>query len=114
MDVCGPLQMSTYDGCKYFTVFVDEYTKYKWVYIHQDKTTSIKILKQWMLDATKGTDLKIGCLRTDGAGEHMSKAYQDVLRSQNIRIECLAAMIIGRMVALRKRFMIYVIWLDVC
>ena len=28
MDVCEPIQMNTYDGCKYFTVFIDEYTKY--------------------------------------------------------------------------------------
>jgi hypothetical protein len=90
MDVCGPLQMSTYDGCKYFTVFIDEYTKFRWVYVHKDRTTSIEILKQWMFDATKGTHQKIECLRTDGAGEHMSKAYQDVLRKHKIRIECSA------------------------
>ena len=52
MDVCGPLQMKTYDGCQYFTVFLDEYTKYQWVYVHKDRTTSVEILKRWMQEAT--------------------------------------------------------------
>ena len=91
MDVCGPLQMKTYDGCQYFTVFVDEYTKYKWVYVHKDRTTSVEILKQFILDATSGTDATIGCLRTDQAREHLSKAYRKVLSNHEIRLECSCA-----------------------
>lgn len=72
MDVCGPLQMNTYDGCKYFTVFVDKYTDYRWVYIHKDRTTSIEILRKWIMDATKGTDNLVQCIRTDQAREHLS------------------------------------------
>jgi hypothetical protein len=87
MDVCGSLQMNTYDGCKYFTVFVDEYTKYKWVYLHQDRTESVEIMKKWILDATKGTTNKVQCIRLDQAGEHMSKAYYDELKLQKIRLE---------------------------
>ena len=88
MDVCGPLQMNTYDGCKYFTVFVDEYTKYRWVYVHKDRTSAVDILRKWILDATKGTDLKVKCIRTDQAGEHLSKNYQNELKRQGIRMEC--------------------------
>ena len=91
MDVCGPIQMYTYDGCKYFTVFVDEYTKYRWVYVHKDRTTSIEILQRWILEATKGTDNKVRCLRTDQAGEHLSKDYQDEIKRQGIRMECSSA-----------------------
>ena len=91
MDVCGPLQMNTYDGCKYFTVFVDEYTKYRWVYVHQDRTTAVEILRKWIMDATKGTENKVQCLRTDQAKEHLSKAYINELRRHGIRLECSAA-----------------------
>lgn len=88
MDVCGPLQMNTYDGCKYFTIFVDEYTKYRWVYVHKDRTTAVEILKRWIMDATKGTNKKVQCIRTDQAGEHLSKNYQAELKRQGIRLEC--------------------------
>lgn len=91
MDVCGPLQMNTYDGCKYFTVFIDEYTKYRWVYVHKDRTTAIEILRKWIMDATKGTDNKIKCIRTDQAGEHLSNNYQAELKRQHIRMECSCA-----------------------
>ncbi len=87
MDVCGPLQMNTYEGCRYFTVFVDEFTKYKWVYVHQDRSSSVEILQQWILDATKGTDMKVECIRLDQAGEHMSKEYYAELKTQKIRLE---------------------------
>ena len=88
MDVCGPLQMKTYDGCQYFTVFIDEYTGYRWVYVHKDRSTSIDILRRFLLDATKGTDLRVECLRVDQAGEHLSKAYRDELVRNSIRMEC--------------------------
>ena len=79
--------MNTYDGCKYFTIFVDEYTKYKWVYLHQDRTESVEILKRWILDATKGSRNKVQCIRLDQAGEHMSKEYYDELKAQKIQLE---------------------------
>ena len=88
MDVCGPLQMNTYDGCKYFTVFIDEYTKYRWVYVHKDRTSSIEILRKWILEATKGTENTVQCIRTDQAGEHLSKHYQAEIRRHKIRMEC--------------------------
>lgn len=94
MDVCGPLQMKTYDGCQYFTVFLDEYTKYRWIYVHKDRTTSVEILKKWIQEATRGTENTIGCLRTDQAGEHLSKQYQQELMKHGpngIRLECSAS-----------------------
>ena len=91
MDVCGPLQMKTYDGCQYFTVFVDEYTKYKWVYVHKDRTTSVEILRRFILDATKGTELKIACLRADQAKEHLAKGYRKELKKHDISLECSCA-----------------------
>ena len=91
MDVCGPMQMQTYDGCKYFTVFVDEYTKYRWVYVHKDRKTAVEILKKWILDATKGTNNRVKCLRTDQAAEHLSKNYLNELQRQGIRLECSSA-----------------------
>ena len=87
MDVCGPLQMKTYDGCQYFTVFVDEYTKYKWVYVHKDRTGSVDILKRWIMDATKGTDAKVRCIRTDQAQEHLSKAFLAEAERNKINME---------------------------
>jgi ferredoxin len=68
-------------------LFVDEFTKYKWVYVHQDRSSSVEILKQWILDATKGTDLKVECIRLDQAGEHMSREYYAELKTQKIRLE---------------------------
>jgi len=94
MDVCGPLQMKTYDGCQYFTVFLDEYTKYRWIYVHKDRTTSVDILRRWIQEATRDTEYTVGCLRTDQAGEHLSKQYQQELKKHGpsgIRLECSAS-----------------------
>ena len=87
MDVCGPLQMKTYDGCQYFTVFVDEYTKYKWVYVHKDRTGSVDILKRWIMDATKGTNATVKCIRTDQAKEHLSKTFLAETEKNKINME---------------------------
>jgi hypothetical protein len=57
MDVCGPLQMKTSEGQIYFTIFYDEYTRYRWGYLHRDRTQSVEILKRFLLDASKGSDM---------------------------------------------------------
>ena len=91
MDMCGPLQMKTYEGCQYFTVFIDEFTKYRWVYVHNDKTKALEILREFIHDATKGTDNKIDILRTDQASEFLSKPYRQELEKHNINFECSCA-----------------------
>jgi len=91
MDTCGPLQMKTYNGNKYFTVFVDEYTRYKWIYLHSSRKSAVEILERFILDATKGTNEKIEELRTDQASEFMSEAFRAVLRKKEIRLQCAAA-----------------------
>ena len=91
MDVCGPLHMKTYEGNQYFTAYVDEYTKFRWVYVHSDRTTSTDILKRFILDATKGTSHRIKCLRTDQAGEHLSESFRKELSDQMIALECSCA-----------------------
>ena len=87
MDVCGPLQMKTTEGYTYFTVFYDEYTRYRWVYLHKDRTKSVEILRKFISDATKGTSRTIQCLCTDQAQEFLSQAYKDELEKHKIRIE---------------------------
>jgi hypothetical protein len=43
------------------------------------------------MDATKGTTLKVGCLRTDQAAEHLLKAYRQELARNNINLECICS-----------------------
>ncbi len=100
MDVCGPLQMKMYDGCLYFTVFVDEYTKYKWVCVHKDSTGSVDILKCWIMDTTKGTDANVKCIRTDQANKHLSKR---LFWQRQRRTKSIWTTIIFKMVAQRKQ-----------
>jgi transposase InsO family protein len=91
MDVCGPLQMKTYSGNIYFTVFVDEYTRYEWVYLHRTRTQALEILERFVLDATKGTNSKIVELLTDQASEFLSHEYRAQLTQLSISLQCSAA-----------------------
>lgn len=64
----------TYCGNIYFTVFVDEYTRYKWVCLQRSRCAqALEIFEQFVLDATTSTDNKIAILRTDKASEFLFK-----------------------------------------
>ena len=37
-DVCGPLQSATHMGCKYFVTFIDDFSRYAYVYLLKHKS----------------------------------------------------------------------------
>ena len=36
-DICGPMQTSCINGCKYFVASIDDYTRKTWVYFSKHK-----------------------------------------------------------------------------
>jgi hypothetical protein len=75
IDVCGPLETS-FSGCKYFLLFVDDFRRITWVYFLKQKLEvfeKFKIFRQLVENKVKE---KIGTLRKDNGGEFTSNEFK--------------------------------------
>ena len=79
-DVCGPLQVESFSGKRYLVTFIDDYSRCCAVFFMRYLRSS-KSSKLVLLEAVR----RIGTLRTDNGGEYISAAFQDYLKSRQIR-----------------------------
>jgi transposase InsO family protein len=88
MDSTGEIQIPSYGGARYFTVFVDEATDFTWVYLSHSRAEAPDILRRFLIDAHAHTELRLDILRTDNATEFTSKEFVDILGKHGIKQEC--------------------------
>ena len=71
-NVCGPTDVETLGGNKYFVTFIDDASRMVWVYVLKTKDQVFEHFKKFhaMVEREKGKPLK--CLRTDNGGEYKS------------------------------------------
>ena len=76
----------SYHKCKYFIVFLDNYTSHVWITLLQDKASAISALKQWLALTKNQFDLTIKELKSDGGGEYKSDAFLKHLKDVSIKV----------------------------
>lgn len=89
-DVCGPFEVPSLGGNKYFVSFVDEFSRMMWIYLIQAKGEVFTVFKRFKLMAEKQAEKEIKILRTDGGGEYTSKEFHDFCEENGIVHEIIA------------------------
>lgn len=74
-DICGPITSMTPGGNRYFILFVDDFSRKKWVYLLKEKSEAFGAFKKFKAFVENGTERSIKILRTDRGGEFCSKAF---------------------------------------
>ncbi|WVY99219.1 hypothetical protein V8G54_031370 [Vigna mungo] len=71
-DVCGPFDVSSLGGNRYFLLFVDEFSRKLWVYLLKDKKETYNCFVKFccMVERQSGQQIKV--FRTNGEGEFNS------------------------------------------
>ncbi|KAL0420972.1 UNVERIFIED_CONTAM: hypothetical protein Slati_3120100 [Sesamum latifolium] len=64
-DVCGPLSTPTRGGFSYFITFIDEHSRYGYVYLMRYKSEAFGRFKKGRLEVENQTNHKIKALRSD-------------------------------------------------
>ncbi|GAA0186910.1 hypothetical protein LIER_34198 [Lithospermum erythrorhizon] len=89
-DLCGPIQVSSLRGSRYFLLFVDDYTRKIWVYCVKEKYETFSCFKDFKFEVEKYYGLKIKNLRSDRGEKYMSSQFKDFCRNHGIRHELTA------------------------
>jgi len=84
MDVCGPIQVDSLGGSRYFATYLDDFSRVSVVQPIDRKsdvyTTTLDVLAK--LERLSGQ--RVRAVRTDGGGEYLSNALEDYFRKQGI------------------------------
>jgi len=83
-DVCGPMQVSTISGERYFVTFIDEKSGRIAVTLLKNKSEVLGVFQAYRVRAEKEAGREIKTFRPDGGGEYTSEEFKTYLRSCGI------------------------------
>ena len=86
-DVCGKMNAKSLSGGEYFQTFIDDKSRYVWVYILKHKDDVFPCFLEWKALVERSTNQKLKALRTDNGGEYMSTEFQTYLKKERVRHE---------------------------
>ena len=83
-DVCGPMSVASVGGSFYFITFVDDYSRYVWVYIIRKKGQAIDKFKEFIALSENTTGKRIKRFRSDNGGEYFSGEFDAICKERGI------------------------------
>ena len=84
-DVFGPIKQASIGGMKYMVTFIDDFSRYVWVYFMKEKSETLSKFKEFKKVAEAEVSKRVRSLRTDNGGEYTSDEFSDFLREYRIR-----------------------------
>ena len=83
-DICGPLSVHARGGYEYFVTFIDDYSRYGYVYLMQKKSETFGKFKEFMVEAEKKLSKSLKTLRSNRGGEYLDTEFKDPLLEHRI------------------------------
>ena len=79
------MQTRSLGGASYFVIFIDDRSRYTWVYFIRRKSDIFEYFKEFRTMVEKQTGKCIKILRSDQGGEYKSKAFNTYCKSNGIQ-----------------------------
>ena len=96
-DVCGPMNIPSIGGSRYFVTFIDDFSRYVTVYMMEKKSEVFYRFKDYitLIENRTGTKVKqvnfenqtVKRFRSDNGGEYTSKEFENFCRGRGIKLE---------------------------
>ena len=74
-DVWGPAQTATFGGCRYYVTFIDDFSRYTWIFPMRMKREVFTNFQKFKSEVEKTTGRHVRCLQSDGGKEYFSDAF---------------------------------------
>ena len=74
-DVCGPMSVSARGGYHYFLTFIDDLSRYGYIYLVKHKYETFEKFKEFQKEVENHCNKKIKFLRSDHGGEYLSYEF---------------------------------------
>jgi hypothetical protein len=72
-DICGPFPMKSVEGYDSFITFIDDYSRYGYIYSIKERTETLDKFKIFKVKVKNWHNLKIKIVRSDRGGEYYDR-----------------------------------------
>ena len=83
-DVWGPSPKLSVQGYRYYISFVDEYSRFLWIFPMNNKSQAFDIFVRFYAFVLNQFNVTVKCLQSDGGGEFLSKTFINFLENKGI------------------------------
>lgn len=83
-DLCGPMENVSLGGSKYFILFIDDFSRFSYIYFLKNKDDSLKVFKQFKAEVENQLNRSIKILRSDNGLEYCNKEFDNYLSKLGI------------------------------
>jgi hypothetical protein len=83
-DVWGPSPHQSLDGFRYYVLFIDDCTRYTWIFPMRNKSEVFSYFQSLCAFIKNQFFSTVKCLRSDGGGEYMSAVFKTYLTKNGI------------------------------
>ncbi|RVX00843.1 Retrovirus-related Pol polyprotein from transposon TNT 1-94 [Vitis vinifera] len=73
MNICGPFPTPSWNGQQYFITFIDDYSRYDYLYLIHEKSQSLDVFKNFKVEVENQLSKKIKVVRSDRRGEYYGR-----------------------------------------
>ncbi|KAG8492422.1 hypothetical protein CXB51_009695 [Gossypium anomalum] len=84
-DVCGPMRTESLSGNRYFILFIDDCTRYCWIYFLKHKSEVAQVFIKFKAAVETETGCKIKTIRSDNGTEYTSAQFQSLCKDAGIK-----------------------------
>ena len=89
-DVCGPLSVQARGSYEYFFTFIDDYSRYGYVYLMHKKSKTFGKFKEFMEEAEKQLGKSLKTLRSNRGDEYLDIEFKDHFLEHGILSQLIA------------------------
>ncbi|KAL0556725.1 hypothetical protein IC582_005241 [Cucumis melo] len=84
-NLCGLMNVKARGGFEYFISFIDDYSRYGYLYLMEHKSEALEKFKEYKAEVENLLSKKIKILRSDRGGEYMDLRFQDYMIEHGIQ-----------------------------
>ncbi|RVW47053.1 Retrovirus-related Pol polyprotein from transposon TNT 1-94 [Vitis vinifera] len=71
--ICGPFPTPSWNGQQYFITFIDDYSRFGYLYLIHEKSQSLDVFKNFKAEVENQLSKKIKAVRSDRGGEYYGR-----------------------------------------
>jgi len=72
-DICGPFPTTYWNGQQYCITFIDDYSRYGYLYLIHEKSQSLDVFKTFKTEVELQLGKKIKAVKSDCGGEYYGR-----------------------------------------
>ena len=88
-DLCGPISTSARGGYEYFITFIDDYSRYGYIYLMRHKSKTFEKFKEYKVKVENHRGKSIKSLRSDRGGEYLFSEFRQYPKIMELHPKCL-------------------------